>query len=111
MHKPAGNIVEFIVLCVCVAGTNQFGDPSKYGTACRVAFDTHGHNQVSSKSLSQLPSGNCLMRCVIRPGAFMTDLATNSSKMNIPWVIYSGNDDFLVSHLGTESAALFSMTL
>ncbi|KAF8521294.1 alpha/beta-hydrolase [Gautieria morchelliformis] len=39
----------------------------------------------------------------IEPGAFLTDLATNSSKMDISWVIYSGNDDFLVAHLGTET--------
>ncbi|KAF8576822.1 alpha/beta-hydrolase [Ramaria rubella] len=38
-----------------------------------------------------------------RPAAFLTDLATNSSAQNISWVIYSGNDDLLVAHLGSET--------
>jgi hypothetical protein len=36
----------------------------------------------------------------------MTELATNSTAKNVSWVIYSGNDDLLVPHLGTEGASL-----
>jgi hypothetical protein len=34
--------------------------------------------------------------------AFLTELATNATKHNIPIVIYSGNDDALVAHRGSE---------
>jgi carboxypeptidase D len=34
--------------------------------------------------------------------AFLTDLATNATEHNIPIVIYSGNDDSLVAHRGSE---------
>ncbi|KAF8524855.1 alpha/beta-hydrolase [Hysterangium stoloniferum] len=38
----------------------------------------------------------------VEPMAFLTDLATNSTAHNISWVVYSGNDDLLVGHIGTE---------
>jgi len=38
----------------------------------------------------------------VEPMAFLTDLATNATKHHIPIVIYSGNDDSLVSHRGSE---------
>jgi carboxypeptidase D len=34
--------------------------------------------------------------------AFLTELATNATKHNIPIVIYSGNDDAIVPHRGSE---------
>ncbi|OJT09780.1 Vitellogenic carboxypeptidase [Trametes pubescens] len=37
-----------------------------------------------------------------RPMAFLTDLATNASAHNVSVVLYSGNDDSLVAHRGTE---------
>jgi carboxypeptidase D len=33
---------------------------------------------------------------------FLTDLATNASKQNIGVVMYSGNNDGLIAHQGTE---------
>ncbi|KAH9855778.1 alpha/beta-hydrolase [Lenzites betulinus] len=38
----------------------------------------------------------------VEPMAFLTDLATNASAHNISVVLYSGNDDSLVAHRGTE---------
>lgn len=38
----------------------------------------------------------------IEPMAFLTELATNLTARNIPVVIYSGNDDSLVPHFGSE---------
>jgi len=40
-----------------------------------------------------------------RPMAFLSDLAANSSAHNISWIIYSGNDDLLVGHFGSESSS------
>lgn len=36
--------------------------------------------------------------------AFFTDLATNASNRGVHVVIYSGNDDGLVAHFGSEGA-------
>ena len=36
--------------------------------------------------------------------AFLSELATNASEHNIGIVIYSGNDDALVSHFSSEGA-------
>lgn len=33
---------------------------------------------------------------------FLTDLATNASKQDIGVVMYSGNNDALIAHRGTE---------
>ncbi|OBZ74243.1 Serine carboxypeptidase-like 21 [Grifola frondosa] len=38
----------------------------------------------------------------VEPMAFLTELASNASAHNISIVFYSGNDDSLVSHRGTE---------
>ncbi|CAL1714161.1 unnamed protein product [Somion occarium] len=38
----------------------------------------------------------------VEPMAFLSELAANASERNIPIVIYSGNDDSLVAHFGTE---------
>ncbi|KAH9913998.1 alpha/beta-hydrolase [Epithele typhae] len=38
------------------------------------------------------------------PMVFLTDLATNASAQGIQVVLYSGNDDSLVAHRGTEGA-------
>lgn len=37
-----------------------------------------------------------------RPMAFLTDLATNATEHGVHVVIYSGNDDSLVPHRGSE---------
>ena len=45
--------------------------------------------------------------CVLtayRPMAFLDDLAANASAHNVAVVLYSGNDDSLVAHRGTEGA-------
>ena len=34
--------------------------------------------------------------------AFLSELATNASAHNVSIIIYSGNDDSLVAHLGSE---------
>ena len=41
---------------------------------------------------------------LVRPSTFLTELATNSSANSISWVFYSGNDDFIIAHRGTEGA-------
>ncbi|KIJ31431.1 hypothetical protein M422DRAFT_53358 [Sphaerobolus stellatus SS14] len=51
-------------------------------------FQTPGTNQFGDPS--------------VEPMAFLSELASNSSAKNISWVFYSGNDDLLVSHWGTE---------
>ena len=38
----------------------------------------------------------------IRPMAFLTELATNATAQGVHVIIYSGNDDSLVSHFGSE---------
>ncbi|KAH9951151.1 alpha/beta-hydrolase [Amylocystis lapponica] len=38
----------------------------------------------------------------VEPMAFLTDLASNATARNVSIVIYSGNDDTLVSHRGSE---------
>lgn len=38
-----------------------------------------------------------------RPMVFLTDLATNASSRDVGIVLYSGNDDALIAHRGTES--------
>ncbi|TFK46518.1 alpha/beta-hydrolase [Heliocybe sulcata] len=38
----------------------------------------------------------------VEPMAFLTDLATNATERNVSVVIFSGNDDSLVAHRGSE---------
>ncbi|KAI0954566.1 hypothetical protein AcW1_006420 [Taiwanofungus camphoratus] len=38
----------------------------------------------------------------VEPMAFLTELATNASMKNVQVILYSGNDDSLVSHRGTQ---------
>ena len=38
----------------------------------------------------------------VEPVAFLSELATNASARNIPFIFYSGNDDAQVQHRGTE---------
>ncbi|KAL4065995.1 Alpha/Beta hydrolase protein [Scleroderma citrinum] len=38
----------------------------------------------------------------VEPMAFLTDLATNATKQEISIIVYSGNDDSLVPHLGSQ---------
>ncbi|KIJ35084.1 hypothetical protein M422DRAFT_233049 [Sphaerobolus stellatus SS14] len=40
----------------------------------------------------------------IEPLAFFDELAKNSSEKSVSWVIFSGNDDFLVAHWGSQLA-------
>jgi len=40
----------------------------------------------------------------VEPMAFLTDLATNTTAHNMPIVIFSGNDDSLVPHFGSQIA-------
>ncbi|KAF7290334.1 Carboxypeptidase [Mycena chlorophos] len=47
--------------------------------------------------------GNALGDPSPAPMVFLTELATNASKNNVGIVFYSGNDDSLVAHRGTES--------
>jgi hypothetical protein len=47
--------------------------------------------------LFALPSHACF-----RPMAFLSELAANLSAHNIPMTIYSGNDDAISPHFGTE---------
>lgn len=48
----------------------------------------------------------------VRPMAFLTDLATNATAHNMEIVIYSGNDDSLVPHFGSQSKpSLWSSSL
>ncbi|KAI0327526.1 alpha/beta-hydrolase [Cubamyces sp. BRFM 1775] len=38
----------------------------------------------------------------VEPVAFLSELATNASARNVPFIFYSGNDDAQVQHRGTE---------
>lgn len=35
---------------------------------------------------------------------FLTELATNATKHDVGFVLYSGNDDTLIAHRGTEGS-------
>lgn len=84
-----------------------YGDPSEFG-AC-----FHWHTKVHSRpmSFSRRRVSTCrgqrnwILR-MVRPMAFLTELATNATARNIPIVIYSGNDDSLVPHFGSQSGFL-----
>ena len=41
-----------------------------------------------------------------RPMVFLTDLATNATEHGVHVVIYSGNDDSLVSHMSSQGEPL-----
>jgi hypothetical protein len=41
-----------------------------------------------------------------RPMNFMTELATNATARGVDIILYSGNDDALVAHRGTERLSL-----
>jgi len=42
----------------------------------------------------------------VRPMAFLTDLATNMTAHDMVVIIYSANDDSVVSHFGSQSRFL-----
>ncbi|KAF9005246.1 Alpha/Beta hydrolase protein [Cyathus striatus] len=42
------------------------------------------------------------LKVTCRPMEFLSELASNATKQNVGIVIYSGNDDSLVAHLGSE---------
>lgn len=42
--------------------------------------------------------------------AFLTDLATNATEHNISVVIYSGNDDSLLPHRGSEGSCRYNFS-
>ena len=48
---------------------------------------------------------------MVRPMAFLTDLATNATAHDIGIVIFSGNDDSLVPHFGSQSRSSRSLSL
>ena len=39
---------------------------------------------------------------VQRPMSFLTELATNATERGVHVIVYSGNDDSLVAHFGSE---------
>ena len=41
-----------------------------------------------------------------RPMVFLTDLATNATEKGVHVIIYSGNDDSLVAHTGSQGESL-----
>ena len=41
--------------------------------------------------------------------AFLTDLATNATEQGLSIVIYSGNDDSLIPHLGSQGKCPFTL--
>ncbi|KAJ3513644.1 hypothetical protein NMY22_g14978 [Coprinellus aureogranulatus] len=45
------------------------------------------------------------------PMNFMTDLATNATAKGVEIVLFSGNNDFLLAHLGTESTTFYLRAL
>ncbi|KAJ7878005.1 alpha/beta-hydrolase [Mycena olivaceomarginata] len=53
-------------------------------------------------SLRDRSRGNQYGDPSVEPIAFLSDLATNASTHNVSMVFYSGNDDALVQHRGTE---------
>lgn len=42
---------------------------------------------------------------------FLTDLATNGTEKGVGFVFFSGNDDSLIAHRGTEGAYYFALIL
>jgi len=40
--------------------------------------------------------------CDVRPMVFLDDLATNATAHDVSIIIYSGNDDALIPHRGSE---------
>ncbi|KAI0349727.1 alpha/beta-hydrolase [Trametes cingulata] len=48
------------------------------------------------------PQGNSMGDPSVEPIAFLSDLAANASAANVSIVFYSGNDDALLQHHGTE---------
>jgi len=53
-------------------------------------------------TFDQLPGSNEFGDPSVESAAFFTELATNASAHNVSIIIYSGNDDSLVAHLGSE---------
>jgi len=43
--------------------------------------------------------------------AFLTDLATNATERGLRIIIYSGNDDSLLPHLGSQGKYLFTLVI
>jgi len=43
--------------------------------------------------------------------AFLTDLATNATGRGLSIIIYSGNDDSLLPHLGSQGKYLFTIVV
>jgi len=43
-----------------------------------------------------------LMHYILRPMAFLSELATNTSRQEIGIVFYEGNNDALIAHRGIE---------
>lgn len=52
-------------------------------------------------AFAQWKASRILTAC--RPMAFLTELATNASAHGVSVLLYSGNEDTLIAHRGTES--------
>ena len=75
-------------------------DPSKYNSCLNHTNidECCSRYRVSPDVLPKRPPSDSLAR----PMAFLDDLAANASAHNMKIVIYSGNDDSLVPHRGSE---------
>jgi len=63
---------------------------------------TASFNYPFGSSFNQSAGANEFGDPSVEPMAFLTELTSNATAKNVSIVIYSGNDDSLVAHLGTE---------
>lgn len=91
-------------ICTDVNGS----DPSKcFQWCCWIWFD-NTYSAGVEQVIVFFDIGKCWRYwSIYRPMAFLTELATNATKHNLPIVIYSGNDDSLVPHRGTEGQSKY----
>ncbi|KAH0834746.1 Alpha/Beta hydrolase protein [Lanmaoa asiatica] len=68
---------------------NLFGDPSNFSSLFKEYTTVYSRLAISLQD---------------RPMAFLTDLATNATAHDVAIVIYSGNDDAVVTHFGSQIA-------
>ncbi|KZP30619.1 alpha beta-hydrolase [Athelia psychrophila] len=79
-------------------------DPSVFLNDNRTRTAIHAPTSFDWVESIEYPFGNgsALGDPSVEPMAFLSELATNATKHNVGVVIYSGNDDSLVSHRGSE---------
>ncbi|EIN06504.1 alpha/beta-hydrolase [Punctularia strigosozonata HHB-11173 SS5] len=63
---------------------------------------TSSFNYPFNSSRAQIPGANEFGDPSVPPMAFLSELAANASAHHVSMVFYSGNDDALVAHRGTE---------